>query len=83
MKKNQNKRLQSPLSVLRSNSRSNHQHDCASCDNHTKSDFKLRVDFLKKGTSIDKSIIMNVLKSKANLNVYTNTFSYTNDPRNV
>lgn len=54
----------------------------SSCDNHTKSQTKFRMNFLKKGTSIDKSIIINVLKSKANLNVCTNTFSYVNDPRN-
>ena len=54
-----------------------------SLDNLSKNNYKIRVNFLKKGTSIDKAIIMNVLKSKSNLNVCTSTFSYTNDPRNI
>lgn len=78
MKNNNKIRMESPLSILRSRSKDLSQNDHKSCDN----DRKIRVNFLKKGKAVDKAIIMNVLKSKLNLNVCANTFSYVNDPRN-
>jgi hypothetical protein len=42
----------------------------------------LKYKFLRKGSSIDKTIISNVLKSKANLNVIPSAFSYSDSPAN-
>lgn len=43
---------------------------------------KLRSNFLRKGSSIDRAILSNVLKSKANSNVSPSTFSYGDVPGN-
>lgn len=43
---------------------------------------QLKTNFLRKGSSIDKAILSNVLKSKINLNVCPSTFSYGDVPDN-
>lgn len=43
---------------------------------------QLRSNFLKKGSSIDRAILSNVLKSKLNTNVTPSTFSYGDVPAN-
>lgn len=47
-----------------------------------KSSKQLNSNFLKKGSSIDKAILSNVLKSKLNRNVSPSTFSYGDVPAN-
>jgi hypothetical protein len=43
---------------------------------------QLRSNFLRKGSSIDRAILSNVLKSKLNANVSPSTFSYGDVPGN-
>jgi hypothetical protein len=42
----------------------------------SRSSTKLKSGFLRKGSSIDKAILSNVLKSKMNRNVTPSAFSY-------
>lgn len=46
------------------------------------SEKRLKSNFLKKGSSIDRAILSNVLKSKINLNICPSTFSYGDVPDN-
>jgi hypothetical protein len=43
---------------------------------------QLKSNFLRKGSSIDRAIISNVLKSKVNNNVCPSAFSYSDVPAN-
>jgi hypothetical protein len=42
----------------------------------------IKSNFLRRGSSIDKAIIVNVLKSKLNSNVCAPSFGYCDAPQN-
>jgi hypothetical protein len=44
---------------------------------------QIKTNFLKKGSSIDRAIIANVLKSKANTHTTPSAFSYSDVPANM
>lgn len=73
-----NNRLGRYLHSSAEHNRSNHLSEENRRKIRTANPMKIKTNFLKKGTSINKSIILNVLRSKTNPQTCGSTFSYTN-----
>ena len=71
-------RASSPLSIIRSKSKQLSQ-DIEPIESVSK---PRKINFLRRGSSLDKSIINNVLRSKLNHNVCSSNVSYCDHPQN-